>query len=521
MKLADWPSIRLVIPLAGGIILSDTIQDTGTVMAVAQVAFVFASALTVLSFIIGGRLVRVFGLSLSLCFFSLGAWLYGNYRTKVVVEWQAQISAHCGILTDWPQEKTRSYRLDLELLDSACYGRNVIMYVPKDSAAASLEPGACVMFSGVVEKPHNDESLDFDYASYLYRHNVSGTLWVNSAHWKQVMSAAAPGLRIRAVQFRRHLVDKLGEWGLKDNALAVTAAVSLGEKRNLDSGLKQTYSVSGASHVLAVSGLHVGIMCWFLGLLVPSFLFPYRLLWLRELVIMGIMWVYAFAIGMPLSITRSLIMFTMLAFCRSIVRDSSSVNTLAFAALVMLVTAPQGLFDMSFQLSFCAVLAILLFEPMLRGIVEPHTAVGKYLWGIVTVSLAAQIGTAPILMYNFSNFSTYFLLTNLFVIPLMFVVVCTSMSLWVVGWIAPLRVLAVRMLTFLVGLETGLLEMVVALPHSSLDVSLDSPAEVWTVYAVIIALWLWLKERRTYHIVRGLAAVSAFSIWQLLQNFVF
>ena len=263
------------------------------------------------------------------------------------------------------------------------------------------------------------------------------------------------------------------------------------------------------------------IMCWFLGLLVPSFLFPYRLLWLRELVIMGIMWVYAFAIGMPLSITRSLIMFTMLAFCRSIVRDSSSVNTLAFAALVMLVTAPQGLFDMSFQLSFCAVLAILLFEPMLRGIVEPHTAVGKYLWGIVTVSLAAQIGTAPILMYNFSNFSTYFLLTNLFVIPLMFVVVCTSMSLWVVGWIAPLRVLAVRMLTFLVGLETGLLEMVVALPHSSLDVSLDSPAEVWTVYAVIIALWLWLKERRTYHIVRGLAAVSAFSIWQLLQNFVF
>ena len=521
MKLADWPSIRLVIPLAGGIILSDTIQDTGAITAAVQVLIVITSAATLLSFVIGGRLARIYGLSLSLCFFSLGVWSYGHCRTKVVVEWPQQASAHCGILTDWPQEKARSFRLDLELRDSACYGRNIILYVPKDSAAASLEPGMHVIFNGVVEKPHNDESSDFDYASYLYRHNVSGTLWVNSDHWKIMATSGTPCLKIRAVRLRRHLVDKLKEWGLQDNALAVTAAVSLGEKRNMDSGLKQTYSVSGASHVLAVSGLHVGIMCWFLGLLLPSALFPYRMSWLRELVIMAIMWTYAFAIGMPLSITRSLIMFTMLAFCRSIRRDSSSVNTLAFAALAILVVNPQGLFDMSFQLSFCAVLSILLFEPMLRGLYSPGTAAGKYLWGIITVSVAAQIGTAPIVMYNFSSFSTYFLITNLLVIPLMFVVVCLSMTLWVVGWIAPFRVLIVKMLTLLTDFETELLEMVVGLPHSSVSVSLDTPLEVWMVYTVILALWLWLKEKRTYHIVRGLTVVSAFSIWQLLQNFVF
>ena len=123
-------------------------------------------------------------------------------------------------------------------------------------------------------------------------------------------------------------------------------------------------------------------------------------------------------------------------------------------------------------------------------------------------------------MYSFSNFSTYFLITNLMIVPLMFLTVCLSMSLWVAGWIAPLRWGMVRLLTLLVSVENRCLDRIVSLPHSRLDISIDKPLTVWAIYAVVLLLYLWLKERRTRRLVQALACIAAASVAATIQCFV-
>ena len=518
MRFQDWPSLRLVIPLIAGIIISDTIDDTHTVVTVSVALLSGTFALTILSFLYSDRLATLYGAGLSLSFMCIGALLYSVQQQRVHVNWPAAAATHQGMVTEYPLERERSYRLDLTLQDSPFQGRKIYLYVPKDSAAAALEPGEHILFHGVVNEPSNQGTPDFDYRAYLYRHGISGTLWVPQNHWRKTISAAAEPFSTRTARLRHRMFEKYREWGLESDALAVVSAVSLGIKRELDQELKQKYSTSGASHVLAVSGLHVGIMCVFLYFMLPAFLFPKR--WVREMTVMLIMWGYAVIIGLPLSITRSLIMFTLLALCRALRRDSSSVNTLALAALVMLICNPGAVYDMGFQLSFLAVLFILILEPEIASLVEPATAPGRYIRDLTAVSIAAQIGTAPIIIYSFSNFSTYFLITNLMIVPLMFLTVCLSMSLWVAGWIAPLRWGVVRLLTLLVSVENRCLDRIVSLPHSRLDISIDKPLTVWAIYAVVLLLYLWLKERRTRRLVQALACIAAASVAATIQCFV-
>ena len=518
MRFQDWPSLRLVIPLIAGIIISDTIDDTHTVITVSAALLCSALVVVILSFIYNDRLAVLYGAGLSLCFACIGSMLYALHSRQVMVEWKPGPATHKGMLIEYPYERARSYRLDLVLEDSPYTDIKIYLYVPKDSLSAALVPGEHIVFNGTVNKPSNDGTPDLDYAAYLYRHGISGTLWVPADRWRRTASALNLPFRAKAARTRRIMYDKYKEWGLKGNVLAVVAAVSLGIKRELDQGLKQMYSTSGASHVLAVAGLHVGIMCAFLYFMMPAFLFKRR--WIRDVIVMTVMWGYAVMIGLPLSITRSLIMFSMLALCKVLHRDSSGINTLSLAALVILMCNPAALFDLGFQLSFLAVLFILLLEPEFSALVKPRTAVGTYIRDLISVSIAAQIGTAPVIMYNFANFSTYFLVTNLVIVPLMFLTVCMSMTLWVVGWIEPLRWVTVKCLSGLVGIQNACLEKIVGLPHSRMDISIDNPLTVWTIYAVILLVFLWIKERRTHRLVQALACIAVQCIAVTIQSFV-
>ena len=149
--------------------------------------------------------------------------------------------------------------------------------------------------------------------------------------------------------------------------------------------------------------------------------------WIRESIVMCILWTYCFLIGSPVSITRTLIMFSIVSVCRAANRESSALNSLGVAALIMLAIHPSYLFDMSFQLSYCAVLFIVILTPSLLDLYKPRTPPGRYIWRVTVLSVSAQIGTVPIVMYHFSGVSTYVLLANLFVIPAMFVIVSLSM----------------------------------------------------------------------------------------------
>lgn len=517
MKLSDWPSLRLVIPLIAGIYISDTIENTRAEMPVW--CLIVTTLLTaIIALISSGRHPRISGFCLSLSFVIAGASSYAIQMNRVRVEWPPRYAVYKGVLNSFPLERERSYRLEVMLRDSLYRGHNIYLYLPKDSAAASLEPGTLIVFDGKVNKP-SSEGAGFDYASYLFSHGISGTLRVQAKDWHSLPPDGTEGLRIRAVRFRRAVIRKYREWGLEGNSLAVVSAVSLGEKRALNDQLREVYSTSGVSHVLAVSGLHVGIMCWFLYLIFPAVLYR-KAEWLRQLLVMGVLWAYAFAIGLPVSITRTLIMFSIVAICRALERETSALNSLGIAAMIMLAANPSALFDMSFQLSFSAVLFIVIITPIMLQIYEPSNPLGRYVWRVSVLSFAAQIGTVPIVMYHFSGFSTYVMLANLIVVPVMFVIVSLSMSLWIVGWFPFFRAVVVTSLTWLVDNMTGLLTRISALPYSHLELSLHRGWVVFVIYTVVILICLWYKEKRTHRLVQALACITAATILALFQNFV-
>ena len=517
MKLSDWPSLRLVIPLIAGIYISDTIENT---RAEVPVWCILAATvlIAIISLIFSDRHPRISGFCLSFSFVLIGAASYLVQMHRVRVEWPPHYAVYQGVLNSYPLERERSYRLEVTLKDSLYGGHNIYLYLPKDSVAPTLEPGYRIVFDGKINKP-SSEGAGFDYESYLLSHGISGTLRVQSKDWRSFPPDGSEGLRIRAVRFRRAVIRKYREWGLRGNALAVASAVSLGEKRALSDDLREVYSTSGVSHVLAVSGLHVGIMCWFLYLLFPAFLFR-KVEWLRQLLVMAILWAYAYAIGLPVSITRTLIMFSIVALCRAAERETSALNSLGIAAIIMLASHPSSLFDMSFQLSFGAVFFIVILTPILLDIYDPRNPVGRYVWRIMVLSLSAQIGTAPIVMYHFSGFSTYVMLANLFVVPVMFVIVSLSMSLWIAGWFPALRMVVVSVLTWLIDTMTALLTYVAALPYSQIELSIRRGWAIFAFYAVVILVCLWYREKRSRRLVQALACIAFASILAAVQNFV-
>ena len=291
---------------------------------------------------------------------------------------------------------------------------------------------------------------------------------------------------------RNILLQRLETAGLSDNQYAVVAAMALGDKSSLTKDLKETYSMTGASHILALSGLHLGIIYALLSLLVVG----RRWQMVSQVAIILSIWAFVFLVGMSTSVVRSAVMLTVYALLAIGHRQKMSVNTLAFTAIVMLLVSPQALFDVGFQMSFMAVFSILLFTPLFyrpfsSEYLMTHRLV-KWLWGMVAVSIAAQIGVAPLIAYYFGRFSCFFLLTNFIVIPAATLILYLSLATLLIPSIGVV-------LASIVGLLNTTLLYISTIPSATIDGLHPSVMLTASIYAIIFATYylLWLTIPKT------------------------
>lgn len=291
---------------------------------------------------------------------------------------------------------------------------------------------------------------------------------------------------------RTLLLQRLETAGLSDNQYAVVAAMALGDKSSLTKDLKETYSMTGASHILALSGLHLGIIYALLSMLVVG----RRWQMVSQVAIILSIWAFVFLVGMSTSVVRSAVMLTVYALLAIGHRQKMSVNTLAFTAIVMLLVSPQALFDVGFQMSFMAVFSILLFTPLFyrpfsSEYLMTHRLV-KWLWGMVAVSIAAQIGVAPLIAYYFGRFSCFFLLTNFIVIPAATLILYLSLATLLIPSIGVV-------LASIVGLLNTTLLYISTIPGATIDGLHPSVMLTASIYAIIFATYylLWLTIPKT------------------------
>lgn len=297
---------------------------------------------------------------------------------------------------------------------------------------------------------------------------------------------------------RSLLLERLETAGLSDDRYAVVAAMALGDRSALTKELKETYSKTGASHVLALSGLHLGIIYALLSMLVVG----RRWQMITQVATVLSIWAFVFLTGMSASVVRSAIMLTVYALLALGHRQKMSVNTLAFTAIVMLLVTPKALFDVGFQMSFMAVFSILLFVPLFyrpfsAKYLMTHRAV-SWLWGIVAVSVAAQIGVAPLIAYYFGRFSCYFLLTNFIVIPAATLILYLALGTLLIPSLGVV-------LASMVGLLNTTLLYIATIPGATIEGLHPSVGLTVAIYGVLLAayylLWLTVSNFRGYFFV--------------------
>ena len=218
---------------------------------------------------------------------------------------------------------------------------------------------------------------------------------------------------LKAQDFRQQAEQQLHTLHIGEQDFAVIAAMAMGDKEALNQETKEAYSISGTSHILAVSGLHIGIIFQLIILLLGG----KRRSKLTIILSTTIVWAYVIFIGFPASAVRAATMLSIYSLVLLSLRPDPTLNTLALAYVIMVLVNPLNIFDIGFQMSFLAVASILLFYPLFFNLLSSHSNIIRAIWGLFCVSLAAQIGTLPLIIFYFGRLSCYSLLTSFIAIP--------------------------------------------------------------------------------------------------------
>ena len=276
------------------------------------------------------------------------------------------------------------------------------------------------------------------------------------------------------------------------DARAVVLAMTTGERCEIASELRQNYSASGASHLLAVSGLHIGIAFMLINfLLFPLVLLRYGNL-LRSILAIGLIWLYVWICGMSPSAVRAAIMFSLLQFSLSSLREYVSVNILAGTAFVMLAFDTHLIFDISFQLSFIAVAGIILWAMPMYRLCSTRSKIANTVVGILLVGVASTLITMPLVAKTFSTISLVGILINPVVIALANIVVLAGIFALALPFVAP-----VAECTAL--LQNRVVAWAAHLPYGHFEFAI-SEGTMWGIYAtfamITILFWLLPKPKK-------------------------
>jgi len=384
---------------------------------------------------------------------------------------------------------------------------------------AGLQPGQLLWVKGMPQEisPPNNPG-EFNYRKFLQRQQISHQHFIGNQFHKLGTVNEQPVedffLKIRS--------GILGEMDLKITdyqANQVAKALLLGQKKNMEKDLSEAYASTGAMHILAVSGLHVGIVYGFFFLFVKPFRLSLgkRILYLSFLIL--IIWSYALLTGMSPSVMRAAAMFSLMALAQMKSRSPSIFNAIALSALILLAFDPFLIFAVGFQLSYMALLGILLFQPLIVGIWLPKNKFLEYAWQISSVGIAAQLATFPISVYYFHMFPTYFILSNLIAIPGAFLIMSVGVPFMVMAKVPYLSDGLAWVVEKLILLLNQLIFAVQGLPMAKISNLHIDPLSIWIywfILAMLLLLWVMPKKWQLYVGMLALLALGTFHISKLV-----
>ena len=319
----------------------------------------------------------------------------------------------------------------------------------------------------------------FDYKAYLARQGIHQQIYLN--HDELLILKPSSTFLGQIAQIRVQIQESLMKEGFDEDEFGVINALLLGQRQEVSKELLNDYSKAGAIHILAISGLHVGII-----LLILSWLFkPLEVLpngkLIKLLLIVITLWFFALLAGMSASVVRAVTMFTAVAIGQSLQRKTSVVHSLIFSMFILLLCKPMFLFDVGFQLSYSAVYGIVTIQPKLVQFWMPKWKLIDKVWQLTTVSLAAQLSVLPLSLFYFHQFPGLFLLSNLVIVPFLGIILMGGILIIVLSLLSMLP-------EFLVQLYGAIIFWMNAF------IRLISEQEAFLFSGISFSLWMMLSS---------------------------
>ncbi len=309
------------------------------------------------------------------------------------------------------------YIIDILFINSQNASGKSILNIKKDTLNSTLKIDDIVTVSSLfktIKKTLNPQQ--FNYKAYLKKHYIYHQITSNNSslykHKKKTHSLFG-----HVEKLRKHIENQLKNYHFMPDELSIVNAMILGQRQNINPVIYDNYTKAGAIHILAVSGLHIGIIL----MLITPFAqlldyFKHNSI-LKILFTLGVLWSFAIIAGLSPSVTRATTMFSIITIGMHIKRPVNTYNSIAISVFVLLLFKPLFLFDLGFQLSYVAVISIISIQPILQKLWNPKWIVLKKLWQVLTVSVSAQLGVLPLSLFYFHQFPGLFFLSNLVIIP--------------------------------------------------------------------------------------------------------
>ncbi|HNR74390.1 MAG TPA: ComEC/Rec2 family competence protein [Cyclobacteriaceae bacterium] len=507
-KWVPYAMVRITLYLVCGILLA-IYQPQLLSISTATLLLVVVCALAFIFFLISRRKKRyqvAFGITSFIALVIFGyIHLYQNTKSNHpdnLIHLDGITAYEC-IVRSAPESKANSWKLYAEVVQAKTQvwkpvTGKVVLYISKKSIAKiPWLYGDHLLIEGTPQKlkpPANPN--EFDFRRFLTFKSIYHQQFLKANQVQFVAPPARKGFIYYSHRVRDWASTVIHTNIKGDQNQAVAMALILGVTEGIDNELLSAYAASGAMHVLAVSGMHVGIIY-----VIILFLFkPLKKFqgsaWLVAAISIFLLWSFAFVTGLSPSVLRAVTMFSFVALAKPLGWRTNIYNTLATSAFVLLLYDPYLIMSVGFQLSYLAVLGIVYIQRPLYNLWLVDSSIGNWIWEITCISIAAQIATFALGMLYFHQFPVYFLVSNLFVIPLSTAVLVGGILLLTLSWIPLMADLMGWLLQWLIELLNWTVITTEKLPFSIISGIHITTFQCWVIMGILFSLILMLEYRR-------------------------
>lgn len=532
LRWAPYPLVRVTLSFIAGILLYISM---GKEFSYSTEVFAFFIVAFLVALVAAQRLKTAFATNIAgivavFCFITAGAW-GASFHTELhradhINKLEQEPEYYVGVVEDYVVQKPGYQSTVLRVLQVQTQGKwqdtegKVQLSVPHDSEQAyELSYGDVLLIKGFPEPvapPANP--YQFNYQQYLANKSIHFRQYLQPSQYQKIAFTPPNPLLNFGILLRRKLDSILRERVEENQEYGISSALVLGIKDDLDNAIRNAYANTGTMHVLAVSGLHVGLIYGLLMLVFSRYMSgkPWQRLVLAT-VILGVLGLYALMTGLSPSVMRAVVMFAVVTVAKASGRKGNLYNTVAFAALILLCWNPYNLLEVGFQLSFLAVLGIVYVQPRLKKVFDFDNKMLQKVWELFTVAVAAQLVTLPLSLFYFHQFPVYFWLANIVVVPLASFVLYSGVGALMLCWVPWLGSMLFTIHSGLIWSMNKFNLLLTSLPYAlinGIDISL---LQTVLLYVLFLLLIIFFAVHRFKFFVLAVCIVVVLSVQEIAE----